>query len=100
MRVFLSRAQAVAHEAHAVLRLRTGQSAELPLELSQVRKEIISLAPALPLAGLVTEPARSTHLQLGVLAAPHQALREEETGITGPSGPRLRKNKGQSSPEN
>lgn len=36
------------------------------------------------------EAAQVTHLQLGVLTAPHQALREEEARIAGPSEPRLR----------
>lgn len=86
------------HGAYAVLYLRINQSAELLLKETRMWKETVALTPALPLSAPVRKPTRSTHLQLGVLTAPHQALWEEEAGIAGPSEWRLR-NRGQSSPE-
>lgn len=86
------------HGAYAVLYLHVNQSTELLLKETHMWKETVALTPALPLSAAVTKPMRSTHLQLGVLTAPHQALREEEAGIAGPSEPRLR-NRGQSSLE-
>lgn len=74
------------------------KSKELLLKETHAWEETIALTPALPPSAPAREPARSTHLQLGVLAAPHQALGEEEAGIAGPSERRLR-NRGQSSLE-
>lgn len=42
---------------------------------------------------------KGTHLQLGVLAAPHQALWEEEPRIAGPSEQELRNRSGPESSE-
>lgn len=57
------------------------------------KDDVLGSFPA-PVRGL----ARCTHLELGVLTAPHQALWEEEAGIAGPSEQKLR-NTGESSLE-